>query len=167
MNFLEEWAPMRELEKFRAEFDEMMDRFRSPKWFKQFESEVMKPRVESFTDDGKLTVRIDLPGIDPKDIEVSVTAGMLTIRAKREEKSEIKKRDFFKRELHYGAYERDIELPDGIKAEEIKAAYRDGVLELTAPLPRELAPKEVKVRVEGVEAKPEPKKVEAKEKSAA
>lgn len=167
MSFLEEWNPMRDLEKFRTDLDDMMERFRSPKWFKQFESDVMKPRVESFTADGKLTVKIDLPGIDPKDIEVNVTGGMLTVRAKREEKTEIKKRDFLKRELHYGAYERVIELPEGINAEDIKAAYRDGVLELSAPLPKELAPKEVKVRIEGVEPKAEPKKVEAKEKSAA
>ncbi len=167
MNFLEEWNPIRDLDKFRAEFDDMMGRFRSPKWFKQFESDVIKPKVESFTDDGMLTVRMDLPGIDPKDIEVSVTGGMLTVRAKREEKTEIKKRNFLKQELHYGAYERAIEMPDGIKPEDIKAAYRDGVLELTAPLLKELAPKEVKVRIEGVEANPEPGKVEAKQKPAA
>ncbi len=167
MNFLEEWNPMRDLEKFRVEFDEMMERFRSPKWFKQLEFDVFKPKVESFTDDGKLTVRIDLPGIEPKDIEVNVAGEMLTVRAKREEKTEIKKRNFLKQELHYGAYERAIELPEGIKPEEIKAAYHDGVLELTAPLPKEFAPKEVKIRIEGTEAKAEPKKVEAREKSAA
>lgn len=167
MNFLEEWKPMRDLEKFRVDFDEMMERFRSPKWFKQFEAEVFKPKVESFTDDGKLTVRMDLPGIEPKDIEVNVVGEMLTVRAKREEKAEIKKRNFFQQELHYGAFERAIELPEGIKAEEIKAAYHDGVLELTAPMPKELAPKEVKVRIEGAEAKAEPKKAEPREKPAA
>lgn len=167
MSFLEEWNPMRDLERFRTDLDEMMGRFHAPRWFKQFESDIMKPRVESFTADGKLTVRMDLPGIDPKDIEVNVTGDMLTVRATREEKTEIKKRDFLKRELHYGAYERAIELPEGIKAEEIKAAYHDGVLELTAPMPKELAPKEVKVRIEGAEPKAEPKKVEAKEKPAA
>ena len=167
MNFLEEWSPMRDLEKFRVEFDEMMKRLRSPKWFKQFGSDVFQPKVESFTDDGKLTIRIDLPGIEPEDIEVNVTGDMLTVRARREEKTEIKKRNFLKQELHYGAYEGTVELPEAIKPEEIKAAYRDGVLELTAPLPKELARKEVKVRIEGVQAKPEPGKVEAKEKPAA
>ncbi len=86
-----------------------------------------------------------------------------TVRGKREEKYEEKKRHFIRREVRYGSFERSLELPETVSAEDIKAIYRDGVLELTAPAPRELERKEVKIGVEGAE----PKKIRAKEKTAA
>jgi HSP20 family protein len=98
---------------------------------------------------GKFVVRTDLPGIDPKDIEIKVVGDVLTVKGSREEKQETKKADFFRREIRYGSFERAISLPAGIKADDLKATYRDGVLELTASMPQEAAPKEVKIQVEG------------------
>ncbi len=161
MGFLQPWRPFRELERMRDEFDRMMERF-GEDWF-PFEGAQIRPHVESFLEDGKITVRAELPGVDPKDIEVDVSGNMLTIKAKREEKFEEKKRHFMRRELRYGSFERSMELPEGVKAEDIKANYRDGVLELTAPAPKEVAHKEVKVQVQ----REEPKKIEAKEHKAA
>lgn len=74
---------------------------------------------------------------------------MLTIKGSREEKRETKKTDYFRREIRYGSFERSVPLPEGIKAENLKAVYRDGVLELSAPMPKEAVPKEVKIQVEG------------------
>ena len=159
MSRLIEWNPFKELERMRGDFDQLLDRFRTPGWLSaELETETVRPRIESFVEEGKLTVRADMPGIDPKDIEVNVSGDMLTVRGKREEKKETKKRDFLQREVRYGSYEYSTTLPKGIKAEDVKASYRDGVLELTAGMPKELAPKEVKVQVETGE----PKKVEAK-----
>jgi HSP20 family protein len=163
MASLTEWNPFKDIERLRTEFDRVLDRFRGPVELEEFEDKLVRPRIESFVEDGKLTVRADMPGIDPKEIDVKVTGNTLNVKGKREEKKETKKRDFLRREVHYGSYEYSTTLPDGIKAEDIKAAYKDGVLELVAPLPKELAPKEVKVQVESAE----PKKVEAKEKAAA
>ena len=74
--------------------------------------------------------------------------GMLTVKGSREEKRETKKADYLRREIRYGAFERAIALPEGIKAEDLKATYHDGVLEVTAPMPKEAIPKEVKIQVE-------------------
>ncbi len=164
MTRLVEWNPFKEIEKLRGEFDHILERFHHPAWLgEELEGGAIRPRIESYLDDGKITVRADMPGIDPKDIEVKVTANVLNVRGKREEKKEIKKRDFLRREVHYGSYVYSTSLPVGIKAEDIKASYRDGVLELTAALPKELASKDVKVHVETSE----PKKVETKERTAA
>ena len=103
-------------------------------------------------EDGKFTVRTDLPGIDPKNVDIKVVGNVLTIKGTREEKHETKKADFFRREIRYGSFERSISLPEGIKAEDLKATYRDGVLELSAPMPKEAVPKEVKIQVEGPKA---------------
>jgi len=154
-----EWNPFKEMEKLRGEFDRVIDRFRTPAWLgEELQVDTVRPRIESFIEDGKLTVRADMPGIDPKDIEVKVTGNTLHVSGKREEKKETKQRDFLRREVHYGSYSYSTALPEGVKGEDIKASYKDGVLELNAALPKELAPKEVKVQVETAE----PKKVETK-----
>lgn len=97
-----------------------------------------------------------------KEIDAKLIGNMLVVKAKREEKKETRKRDLIRREVSYGNYERTMTLPEGVKAEDIKATYRDGVLELTAPAPKELAPKEVRIQVEGTQ----PEKIET-EKAAA
>ncbi len=73
----------------------------------------------------------------------------MTIKRSREEKTESKKADFMKREIRYGSFERSLTLPEGIKAEDLKANYHDGVLELSAPMPKEALPKEVKIQIAG------------------
>ncbi len=106
-----------------------------------------RPALESLVEGGKFIVRTDLPGIEPKDVDIKVAGGVLTIKGSREEKSETKKADFLRREVRYGSFERSIALPEGIKAEDLKATYRDGVLELSAPMPKESIPKEVKIQI--------------------
>ncbi|HVN29502.1 MAG TPA: Hsp20/alpha crystallin family protein [Candidatus Binataceae bacterium] len=158
-----EWNPFKEIERLRGEFDRVLDRFRSSEELGELDEKLVRPRIESYIEDGKLTVRADMPGIDAKDIEVKVSGNTLEVRGKREDKKETRKRDFLRREVHYGSYVYSTTMPDGIKAEDVKANYRDGVLELTAALPKEIAPKEVKVNVETTA----PAEVEAKEKAAA
>ena len=162
MSFLTQWNPFKELEKIRAEFDDLVQKFRRPNWFEQLEEEIHTPHIESYVEEGNLITRIDLPGVDPKEIDAKLIGNMLVVKAKREEKKETRKRDLIRREVSYGNYERTMTLPEGVKAEDIKATYRDGVLELTAPAPKELAPKEVRIQVEGTQ----PEKIET-EKAAA
>jgi len=157
MALLEKWRPSREVDRFRSEFDDLLERFgfdrdwlRFPFGREFFEREASptRPAIETRVEEGKFIVRTDLPGIDPKDIDIKVVGDVLTIKGSREEKTEKKKADYFRREIRYGSFERSISLPEGIKAEDLKAIYRDGILELTAPMPKEATPKEVKIQVE-------------------
>lgn len=159
MGFLEKWKASRELDGFRREFDDLLERFGFDRdWFGRFpfdreffgsaELPATRPAIESGIEDGKFIVRTDLPGVDPKNVDIKVVGDVLKIRGSREEKRETKKADFFKREIRYGSFERSLSLPEGIKAEDLKATYHDGVLELSAPMPKEAAPKEVKIQVE-------------------
>lgn len=160
MGFLERWTPSKDLDRFRHEFDDLLERFSFDRdWFAPFrdrfgerEPVAARPAIESSIEDGKFIVRTDLPGIDPKNVDIKVVGDVLTIKGTREEKSETKKADFFRREIRYGSFERSISLPKGIKAEDLKATYRNGVLELSAPVPKEATPKEVKIQVEGQKA---------------
>ncbi len=141
------WSPLRELDNFRRGFDEMFDQF-TKDWFSGDWMRTRGPAIESWIEDGNLVVRADLPGVDPKDVEVTVVGETLTLKGKREHKEEKSERDYFHREVSYGSFERSISLPKGVKAEEIKATYRNGVIELTMPIPKELSARKVPVTVE-------------------
>jgi HSP20 family protein len=155
MSFLEKWNPSRELERFRHEFEDLFERFGFERGglLKDSQSIPIRPPIESYVEGDKFTVRVELPGVDPKDVDIKVAGGILTVKGAHEQKTETKKRDFFLREIRYGSFERSIPLPEGMKAEDLKATYRDGVLELTATMPKEAVPKEVKVHIEGAEAR--------------
>ena len=88
-------------------------------------------RVEDYMDDGTYVVRAELPGVDPdRDLEISVSRGILTIHAEREEERAGKHRS----EFRYGSYERQIRLPEGVRTEDVKASYDKGILTVTMPL---------------------------------
>jgi HSP20 family protein len=103
------------------------------------------PAVESFVRNGELVVRADLPGIDPKNVELAVDGNRLIMKGERKEVSEDVERHY--REVSYGRFERTLELPRGVDAESIKATYHDGVLEVTMKAPKELSPKKVPITV--------------------
>ena len=93
-------------------------------------------KIEEFLEDDTLVVRAELPGIDPdKDVSLSVQDGMLHIHGERTEHSEDRKKDHFRSEFFYGYYDRAVRLPEGTTATDIKATYKDGVLEVRVPVP--------------------------------
>ena len=89
------------------------------------------PLVESYTKDGQLILRYDLPGVDPKDVDVSLEGNVLTIRGER--RAEHGGEGY--REVQYGRFERTLTMPEGLDPEKIKARYVNGVLEVTVPAP--------------------------------
>ncbi len=151
------WSPFRGLERFRRDFDELVDRFLG-RDAGEFRASAASPPIESFIDNDKLVIRADLPGIDPKDVEVNVTGDTLILRGKREHQREEKDRSNFYREVSYGSFERAMTLPEGIKAEDVKASYKNGVLELRMPVPKEAAARKVPVEIENGSRKESGKK---------
>lgn len=105
------------------------------------------PSVESFVRDGQLVVRADLPGIDPKDVEVSLEGSRLTLKGERKSMHEETKAEMVHREVSYGRFERSIRLPAGVDPESINASYKDGVLEVTMKAPAGLTSKKVPITV--------------------
>jgi HSP20 family protein len=149
------WSPFRDLDDFKRGLDEIFENLRSKaQWPFEAGIAALKPPLESFAEDGNFIVRTELPGIDPKDITVSVMGDVLTIRARRAEEHEVKKRDFLHREFKYGLIERLVNLPRGVKTEEVKASFTNGLLEIRMPTSEEGTPKEVKIEFGGAESKP-------------
>ena len=101
-------------------------------------------RIEDFVAEGRYVVRAELPGIDPgKDAEVSVGGGSLTIKAERSEETKERHRS----EFRYGSFERMVRLPRGANEDDVKASYKNGVLEVSVGL-GEARPAERRITVE-------------------
>ena len=95
------------------------------------------PRVETYVKDEALHVRADLPGLDPKAVDISVEDDVLTIRGERKAEHE----SAAYREVSYGRFERRIRVPDGTEADKITAKFTNGVLEIAVPLPKPVSRK--------------------------
>jgi len=138
------WRPFRELERWARSFPSFFEDLEWP----SFERGEFVPAIESFAKNGNLVVRADLPGIDPKDIDISVVGNVLTIKGNRKEEKEAKSQDYIRREVSYGAFERRMSLPEGANTEKIEAHFKNGVVEITMPVAKAAEAKKVPVQVE-------------------
>ena len=91
------------------------------------------PRVDVYKEGNNVVAEIELPGVDPKDINLEVKEDMLQVEAKSEEKKEEKKKGYYRKELNRGYYQRVIPLPVEVKAKQAKATYEKGVLKVVVP----------------------------------
>ena len=93
--------------------------------------------VDEFRENGTLVIRAELPGIDPeKDVELTVADGMLTIEAERHEDKKVEENGYLCRELRHGSFTRTLPLPMKVTETDIKAYYKDGILEIRVPAPK-------------------------------
>ncbi len=92
-------------------------------------------KVEEFKEGAEYVVRAELPGIDPdKDVEIYVQDGALRIKAERREETKEEKKGFFRSEFRYGSLTRMLPLPAGCSEADVKATYKDGILEVRLPV---------------------------------
>jgi HSP20 family protein len=109
---------------------------------------VWEPAVDIEEKDGEYLLKADLPGLKKDDIHVELHDGYLTLKGERTSEQEEKKDGYKRYERVYGSFERTFKVPEGITEKDIKAKYRDGVLELTVPAPKAEKPKAIDIRVE-------------------
>jgi len=139
-----------DLSDFRREFDQIFNRFLS--WPSAHEENLLTsrftPPVQSYIDnqDKKLHCQILLPGVDPKDVDIQVLGNMLMISGERSDSGETDGKDFIRREFTYGSFQRSLVLPEGVDKDRISADYRNGMLEITAPISAAALPKKVEVK---------------------
>lgn len=131
------------LARFHEEFDQLFDNFLqclpyapSPLWntLRVPDTDAwLKPSVDIAATDKAYTISVELPGVDENQIEVQIVGDTLVIRGKKEQKKEEKKDHFYCVERSYGAFHRQLSLPEDADTESIQAACKAGVLTLTVP----------------------------------
>jgi HSP20 family protein len=109
------------------------------------------PQIASYVDGNSICIRADLPGVDPKEVELTVKENQLTIKGERKAEQEQQNGNRISQEVQYGSFARTFMLPEGVMAEELQASYHNGVLEVTIPLPAAKLPKKVPVQIKSEE----------------
>jgi HSP20 family protein len=154
---LSHWSPFGSAFQLHRELDDVFSRFFGQDGMplthrSEGGSAAWWPAIESYTENGELHVRVALPGVDPKDVEVTVSDDTLTIRGERKARSEAREGGYYVREFAAGAFERSLRLPEGIDPGKVLAKFTNGMLELSMPAPLAVAPKRVEIQVEGAPA---------------
>jgi HSP20 family protein len=141
------WDPVRDMMSLR----EAMDRL--------FEESFVRPRgmlapvegaatlaLDVFESDEDVTVRASIPGVNPDDIDISVTGDVLTIKGETSEEREEKQGNYQLRERRYGAFQRSVNLPAPVNTDKAEAEFKNGVLTLTLPKVEEVKPRSIKIK---------------------
>jgi HSP20 family protein len=135
---------------FERAFDEPWWAFKMPafKFMTLPEPKAWLPKIDVFEKDNRLFTKVDLPGMKKEEVTVEVIDGQLVLSGERKYETEEKKENVYRSECEYGSFYRAVPLPEGIKLEDVKATFADGVLEVSVPLPAKAAPKLHKVEIE-------------------
>ena len=137
---------------FRRDFDRIFNRILIDKPY--FKEEIVPnafnflPAVETWLDKEthKFVVRMALPGIEPKDVDVRTKGNLLIIKGERKAYHTTKELEMFLEEFVYGNFERTINLPEGVMTDKINALYLNGVLEVTIPITVAALPHKVEIK---------------------
>lgn len=130
---------------FRQEIQELMDRFFGDDAGNGQFAQAWTPRVDVEETDKEIVVKADLPGVDPKSVEISVENGFLTVRGEKKEEKEEKKKNYHRVERFAGSFYRAIQLPAGADAEKVAATSGNGVVTVTIPKKPDAQPRKITV----------------------
>lgn len=153
---LRQWSPLASMSRLHREMDQLFDRFfggRRDWWTPMDAAPAFVPAIEAYVDGNRLHVRAELPGVDPKDVELTVLGNQLLIKGERKASKESQDEGVYLREFAYGSFERAVALPEGAETEKINARYENGVLHITVPVNGAFVPKKVPIEVAGGEMK--------------
>ena len=105
-----------------------------------------KPQVDISESDDAIQMKVDLPGVKPEDVDISVVDDRLTIKGERKEEKETKEKTMHRIERRYGSFFRSIDLPAGTSADQVSAESDNGVITITLPKPPEAQAKRISVK---------------------
>lgn len=143
------------------EFEQWLDRFMDDMWRRPFPSlfgrdrwlpirplSIRMPSLDVYEEKDSVVVKAELPGMRKEDVEVNLAGENLTIKGEKKEDKEVKEDDYYRRERSYGSFLRTVALPCEVKSGEIKASFKDGVLEIRMPKTEEAKKKSIAVKID-------------------
>lgn len=132
---------------------EAMDRLFEDSWVGargwNFPGAWVEPTLDVYETADQVTVKAAIPGVKPEDVEITVTANMLSLSGESKEETETKDKNYLRRETRMGAFSRMIELPAGLQTDKADAKFENGILTISFPKAEEIKPKTIKVKAVG------------------
>ena len=143
MAMMARWEPFRDLARLQDEVNRLFD----DRAYGSTESVGWTPPCDIYEDEEAVTLRFELAGVDPKDVDVRFENGVLTVKGERKLEREDKRENYHRIERSYGTFTRSFSLPGSLDPERIKAEARNGVLNVTLPKKAEAKPRAIQVKI--------------------
>lgn len=152
--FEEEWpsfAPSLWMRRMREDMDRLISDLWAPAARAEIRPAVWSPTMEIVETEREWVLRFDLPGVEAEDVDVSCSDNTLRVSAETRREEERRERGFFRSERRYGAFQRTCQLPRGALLDQIRATYRNGVLEIHVPKSEEARERVRRIPIEAVQ----------------
>lgn len=135
-----------EMDRLRNEMERLYDRFLDLRPLRRFAEEgEWMPSVDVSETAKEIIVKVEIPGVEAKEIDVSLDGNVLTIKGERKREHEERDENFHRIERSYGSFYRSLQLPAEVEGDKIKATYKKGVLKVTLPKSKKAAGKKIEV----------------------
>ena len=141
------WRSFGEISRFRREMDDLFNRIFGETSLSKIGLGKWQPLVDISETDTDIIIKAELPGIDAKDVDVSITGDRLIIKGEKQQEKEEKEENRYRSERYYGTYERVINLPASIVENKTEATFDKGILTITLPKVEKIKKKQVKIKV--------------------
>jgi HSP20 family protein len=141
------WEPFRDLLSLQERMNRMFDESYRGRGTEDWMGGAWAPAVDIYEQNGNIVLQAELPGLDPKDVDVRVENNVLTLRGQRKLEDSVNKDNYHRVERSYGSFTRSFTLPSQVDTANIQANYKDGVLRLTLPTREEAKPKQIAINV--------------------
>lgn len=144
---LEPWVGAREIGDIQSEVNRLFDTFFGRPVQGGSPERSWAPAADMYETKDELVIKVDLPGMSEKDVQVSITGDLLSLKGQRADSEAVKPEQYFRAERWTGRVERVFQLPIPVQADHVRASYREGVLTVTLPKVEAVKPKEIKIDV--------------------
>jgi HSP20 family protein len=142
MATLVRWEPFREIATLQNEMSRLMSTFAGGNGES---GRSWVPALDVWETEDEIVYALDLPGISEKDISIELEEGALTVSAERERETEISGDKLYRYERRFGSFSRTFGLPQGVTEDQVKADYKDGVLEIHVTKPEQPKPRRIEI----------------------
>ena len=122
--------------------------FGRDRWLPIRPMSIRMPSIDVYEEKDSVVVKAELPGMKKEDIAVNLAGENLTIKGEKKEDKEVKEDNYYRRERSYGSFLRTVALPCEVKSDEIKASFKDGVLEIRVPKTEDAKKKSIAVKID-------------------
>lgn len=141
------WKPFGEVGTLRKEMDDLWNRFMGESPFGRFMGQGWEPSADISETRDKIVIKMELAGLEPADVELSISGDLLTVRGEKKKEHEEKGEHHYQKECYSGSFQRTFRLPVEVEEGKVEAKFDKGVLRITLPKTATAKKKEVKIKI--------------------